>query len=359
MKNPNKIDKKDAEIAAIIGKGRKEIEKRSCLLPIIGQGFQVGDLAEVVDQTNTRIALIRLERLSQTSAVLAARVLVGEERCKTLAGFKIMPLRSQESTTLIFGSKKKDSTFFLAPHMIVSQNNLPGMALNKFISPGYTQRGFGLRASGVFPPKPLKILRTSIQGQADLQWSSSSTSPSIDLIKDGTVLGTQKLSTTAMRIKAGARLLSLKGQLWTSAGALLTDSFETKSELGALGGATDKLFKSIRDVKGQGFGLFIEQGAIINGSARFSLHAGFNISQSAETPIVEDGEATNTSEKFKISSTPVIVGATFMVPILDWMYAEINLDYKSISMELPLVNSKVTKAQMETLSFATSLGLRF
>lgn len=343
-----------------VGKGRKFIQQKTCLLSIKTQGLQEGDLAEVVDQSNTRIAVIRLERMSQSSGVLAARVLVGEERCKTLAGYKVVPLSTQINSGLNYSTSRKESLVYIAPQAVFTQTNLPGFALNKFLSPSFSQRGFGVHLASIFPSKPFRISRLPIQGQFNFSWNSVLTSPSLDLVKNSEVIGVQKISTNSMKVRTGLRLLTFNELLWTGVGGVIFENFTQKSTLApSPSGSSDQLFQALRDSSGLGFGAYAEQGFIINGSGRISVLAGLGFAHSVKTPIVEDAEASNLSDKFTISGPPFFVGVNIMVPLMEWAFAEANFDYKTMSMSLPLVNQQVTKAKYETTSFSVGAGVKF
>jgi hypothetical protein len=346
-------------VSGTIGKGRKNIQRTACIVPVKIRGMNEGELAEVLDDSKNRVAVVRLERLSRPSGNLVATVIVGEEKCSSLAGFTIRPLSLEAGSTRKDSPSNESSILHIAPQYVVYQNSLPGLALNKFLSPGYTQRGFGLRASSFFPREPAQIAKINLQGTSDIHWTSTSTSPSIDLVKDGKVLGMQKLSTQTLKIQAGARILSLNSQLSTEAGAVLYNSFFNKSAIIATGGDSDQLFPAIRDVSGRGFGIYAEQGIIIAGTTRVAVSGGIGFGDSISTPIVEDGESTNTSEKFSIQGAPIFAGLSIYLPIQKWAFTEFNLDFNSMSLQLPLVNGQVTKAQFETLGFSAGVGFRF
>lgn len=347
------------EVQGTIGKGRKNIQRTACIVPVKIRGMNEGELAEVLDDSRNRVAVVKLERLSRPSGKLVATVIVGEEKCSSLAGFTIRPLSLEDGSTRKESPSIESSILHIAPQYVVYQNSLPGLALNKFLSPGYTQRGFGLRASSLFPRKPLQISKINLQGTSDIHWTTTSTSPSIDLVKDGKVLGMQKLSTQTLKIQAGARILSLNSQLSTEAGAVLYNSFRNRSAIIATGGNSDQLFPALRDVSGQGFGIYAEQGLIIAGATRIAVSGGIGFGDSISTPIVEDGESTNTSEKFSIQGTPIFAGLSIYLPIQKWAFSEFNLDFNSMSLQLPLVNGQVTKAQFETLGLSAGVGFRF
>lgn len=317
-----------------------------------------GELAEVLDESKNRVAVVKLERLNRSAKKLAATVIVGEEKCSSLAGFTIRPFGLQPGLTLNESPAHEGSILQVAPQYVVYQNSLPGLALNKFLSPGYTQRGFGLRASGLFPRKALKISKINLQGTSDIHWTSAATSPSIDLVKNGKVLGIQKLSSKTLKIQAGARVLFLNDQLSTEVGAILYNSFAHKSTLISTAGDSDQLFPALRDVSGRGFGIYAQQALMIAGTTRIAVSGGIGLGDSVSTPIVEDGESTNTSEKFSIQGPPIFAGLSLYIPIQKWAFTEFNFDFNSMRLQLPLVNGQVTKAQFETLGFSAGVGFR-
>jgi hypothetical protein len=350
--------------AAKIGKGNRTLQRNLCQVPISGKGFKEGELAEVLDSSNTRMAVVKIEPfLFKGKKRLVATVLSGEERCKELQGKNLRKLDGSTPTQFASGNNSKitDSIVFIAPHFQVAQSSLPGLALNKFLSPGYTQQGIGFRGSGIFPRTPMEAGPLKINFNSDIAWSSLNSSPSLDLVRDGKVEGSQSIATQNLNFRAGTRVHMLGSKLWIGAGVVVFDSFKSNSNLNATGtaGSPDKLFKAVRDISGQGFGVYGEQGFVINDSAVFAVNGGIGLATTVKTPVVEDGEATNTQEAVKVESLPLFVGARIQVPFLTWIFAEVNLDYRKINMTLPLINDSVSKAQYDVMLFSAGVGLRY
>ncbi|NBO39521.1 hypothetical protein EBU99_13165 [bacterium] len=343
-----------------IGRGSKKIQRQTCLLPVEQNGLNFGDLAEVIDVSSTRIAIVRLEKMNQSSAKLVAKVLSGEDKCTSLAGFKIRPLSTDANPNQLSAASSKQTIIHISPQYLLTQNSLPGLALNKFLNPGYTQRGFALRTAGIFPREPMKVGSFELRAMGDLLWSTATTTPPLDLVRNGKVLGSQSFSTQNLQLRAGAYIPEFSGRAWSSAGLILFDSFRTQSSLLASGSeSTDQIFKVIRDISGQGFGLFAEQGILIGSSASLTVGGGIGLATSITTPLLEDGESTNTAEKFQLNGLPLYATARVHLPFLDWLFAEINLDYRLIQMQLPLINEQLTKAQYEVVGFSTGIGIRY
>ncbi|NBW82034.1 hypothetical protein EBR21_09805 [bacterium] len=350
--------------SAKVGKGNRTFQRNLCQVTISGKGLTEGDLAEVIDASSTRMAVVKIEPfVFKGKKRLVATVLSGEEKCKDLQGKELRKLDGSAQPQLSAGvvSKITDSVVFVAPQFQVSQSSLPGFALNKFLSPGYTQQGIGFRGTGIFPRTPIEAGPLKINFNSDIVWSSLNSSPSLDLVRDGKVEGSQSISTQLLNLRAGARVHMLSSKIWTGAGVIVFDSFKSNSNLNATGTASspDKLFKAVRDISGQGFGLYGEQGFVINDSAIFAVNGGIGLATSVKTPVVEDGEATNTEEGLKVESPPLFVGAKIQVPFLTWIFAEVSLDYKKINMIVPLINNAVSKAQYDSMSFSAGVGLRY
>lgn len=343
-----------------IGKGKREIQNKSCLVPVKARGLNEGDLAEVVDGSNSRIAVVRIERLPPQTGRLVANVLVGGEKCDALRGLSVRAL-TQWSPTLTGLIQKPQPTplLSLSVQYAFAQSNIPGLAMNKFLTPAYTQRGIGLRAGGNFPRQAISTPLGKFKALGDVQWAASETSPPLDLVRDGKIAGTQSLSSQAVRVRAAAQYISKESKFWTNAGALLFDSLTTKSTLNAIAGASDPVFPVVRAINANGFGLFLEQGFVLPGEARMSLLGGVSLGMRATTPLLEDGDATNTSETFTFAGTPLLAGMQIKIPFNTFAFVDLHVDYRKMELQLPLVNDKVTKAQLENLSLATGLGLQF
>lgn len=346
-----------------IGRGKRTVQRQLCQVPIIGTGFIEGDLAEVIDKSNSRVAVVKIERLKPKGR-LVATVIVGEDKCSSLRGLaiKTIPLEgSAESSGSSGGADIGRSILFVSPRFQVSQTALPGMALNKFLSPGYSQRGFGFNGVGVFPRSPITAGPLKLNFKSEIRWSQAATSPLIDLVRDGKVIGTQGISTQNLKLRVGARMNYLDSQAWTGAGLVLLDKFQTTSKLASIPGVegSDQVFQVIRDVSGSGLGLFGEQGFIINNSAIMSVGGGFGLGSKITTPIVEDGEATNTRDVVNLEGLPLYLEARLTVPFLKWIFFEVSVDYKRFAFSLPLINEGISKAQFDAVSFETGVGFRY
>jgi len=90
-----------------------------------------------------------------------------------------------------------------------------------------------------------------------------------------------------------------------------------------------------------------------------SVGGGFGIASKISTPIVEDGDATNTSDLGKVEGLPLFLEARVTVPFLRWIFIEVSVDYKRFAFSLPLINEGTTKAQYDAVSFATGVGFRY
>ncbi len=346
-----------------IGRGKRTIQRQLCQVPVTGEGLAEGDLAEVIDKSNSRVAVVKLERLKPKGR-LVATVIVGEDKCSSLRGLAVRTLSSEGSASSSGGSGGADigrSLLFVSPRFQVSQTALPGMALNKFLSPGYSQRGFGFNGVGVFPRNSIVTGPLKLNFKSEIRWSQATTSPLIDLVRDGKVIGTQGISTQNLNLRVGAKINYLNSQAWTGAGLVLLDKFQTSSKLASIPGVegSDQVFQVIRDVSGSGLGLFGEQGFIINNSAIMSVGGGFGLGSKISTPIVEDGEATNTSDLAKVEGLPLYLEARVTVPFLKWIFVEMSVDYKRFAFSLPLINEGISKAQYDAVSFSTGVGFRY
>jgi len=353
--------KKNSDTVGVgkIGSGSRNVQKKTCLVPVKIRGMNEGELAEVLDRGQNRVAIVRLVRVNRNSSRLMAQVLVGEENCSSLSGYAIRPLSSSSAASALASGTQISEVASLSGAFIVHQLSLPGLALNKFLSPGYTQRGFGLRASAAFPRQPMRFGKFNLQGSAGVVFSSSATSPALDIVKEGKVIGTQNFATTAYQFRGGARALTSDARLWTEVGLVLLDSLASKSTLAKAGTNVDALFPAVRELNGQGFGLYAEQGLVVGQNARLSLSGALGLGTKYKTPVLEDGEATNTSENFKTEGLPIFAGINLNVPVWRGAYAELNFDYANVKLSLPLVNDQLSKSQIEKLSFSLGAGYRF
>lgn len=345
-----------------IGKGTKTLQRKTCQVPFTGKGLSEGDLAEIIDNDGERVALVRLERYKKPNGRLVATVLVGEEKCSQLRGLNVRPAGglTQPGIATAIGSEKP-SLVQVAPNFSVTQTSMPGLALNKFLSPGYTQRGFAIQVDGNYPRTPMKIGPLDVSFNSDFKWASLSTSPALDIVKDGQVAGMQSVSTQNTRLRAGARVHLFNSRIWSGAGLTLLDSFQTSSSLSSTGTTegADKLFKVVRDLKGNSFGVYAEQGFLINNAATFSICGGLGFISSVKTPLIEDADATNTSEDVKVEGVPLYLAGKINVPFFKLAFAEVNLDLKRLSMTIPLINENVSKAQYDVMTFSAGVGIRF
>lgn len=326
-----------------------------------------GELAEILNNEEQRIALARIERVTVTDKtkkkknILAATVISGEENCGKLTGLRLRPLTNGSSFLSASSSSSQNTLAQLSPTFLVAQTSLPGLALNKFLSPGYSQRGYAINATGLFPRDPIPIGALKLNATSEVKWSSLSTSPSLDLVRDGKVQGSQNIATQNLNIRTGARIHYLDSRLWSGAGAILFKSLKTTSTLAAAPGEanSDKLFQVVRDISGRGFGLYAEQGVNISNAATLSFGGGIGLGTKLETPIIEDGDATNTSTTAKVESLPFFAGAKLQIPFFRWIFADVQLDYERFSLSIPLVNDSTSKAQMDVISFSAGVGVRF
>ncbi len=342
-----------------VGKGKRNIQKKTCLVPVQIRGMNEGDLAEVIDAQQNRVAVVRLVRLTRPAGRLAAQVLVGEENCSSLSGYTIRPLPSLTTTGTQATGTSANPVASVAAQFMVIQFALPGLGLNKFLSPGYTQRGFGLRASGAFPRQPMQLGMFRLQAALAGLFSNSVTTPAIDIISNGQVLGTQRFSTTAIQLRAGARALTADSRLWTETGVILFDRISNKSSLAKSSESVDTLFAAIREFNGQGFGLYAEQGIVVGQNIRLSFWGGLGLGTKYKTPVLEDGDATNTSENFKTEGLPFYAGININIPVWRGAFSEINFDLSNVKLSLPLINEQQSKSQIERLSFSLGGGYRF
>ncbi|MEY3900725.1 MAG: hypothetical protein RL189_31 [Pseudomonadota bacterium] len=349
------------ETVGKVGRGQRKVKFDTCQVPVIGKDLVEGDLAEIIDKSGQRVALVKIERIKSSSQRLVGTVLVGSEKCNQLRGLAMRPVVSGESGgSATESGKGKNDILRVAPKYILAQSALPGLALNKFLTPGYTQRGFAVGGSVLLPREPIAVGRSKINFKTDVAWTSLTTSPSIDIVKDGKIEGIQSITTQIINARAGARIFYLDARLWSGVGAILYDSFKSKSQVSSVnGGDAEKILRVIRDLNGSGFGLYAEQGFIINRAAEISLSGGIGLKTSITTPIVEDGDATNASETASIEGLPLFAGASFRIPFLSMLFAEVNLEYRKYAFSVPLINDGTSKAQFDNLLFAAGLGVNF
>lgn len=341
-----------------IGKGRKQIQRKSCQVPVNGGNLTEGELAEVLDSSNTRVAIVKMEKLKNR---LVATVISGEEQCSNLRGLSVKPLSAGGKAAGESETADEQPMLYLAPRYQVSQNALPGLALNKFLTPGYTQKGFQIAGVGIFPRKPIAAGPLMLNFKVEGQFSSVSSSPLIDLVRDGKVLGSQNIGTTALNLRGGGRINYLSSQAWSGAGIILLDKLASKSTLTASGtpDPANPVFQVIRDISSSGFGIYAEQGFIINNSAIVMLSGNLGFGTKVTTPVVEDGDATNTGETLTVASPPVALDAKLVVPFVKWVFAEVAVDYRKFSVTVPLINNSVSKAQIDVTRVSAGVGIRY
>jgi hypothetical protein len=349
------------ETVGKVGRGQRKIKLDTCQVPVIGKDLVEGDLAEIIDKSGQRIALVKIERMKSSAARLVGTVLVGSEKCSQLRGLAMRAVVSGESGGSAADSgKSKNDILRVVPKYILAQSALPGLALNKFLTPGYTQRGYAVSGSVLLPRNPIAVGPTKFNFKTDASWTSLTTSPSIDIVKDGKIEGIQSINTQSISARAGGRIFYLDSHLWSGIGAILYDSFKSKSQVSSVNGAdAEKILRVIRDLNGSGFGLYAEQGFIINRAAEVSISGGIGLKTSITTPIVEDGDATNASENATVQGLPLFAAASFRIPFLSLFFAEVNLDYRKYAFSVPLINNGESKAQYDNLLFAAGLGVNF
>lgn len=349
----------DNKNAVKVGKGKRMIQRKLCQVPINGSGFSEGDLAEVVDNSGSRIAVVKIERLKRDK--LIATVITGEDKCSSLRGLAIKSFTPDGNGSGSADVSSEQTMLLIAPRYQVAQTALPGLALNKFLTPGYTQKGLEFSGLGIFPRTPIPTGPLKINFKAEGRFSNLNTSPVLDLVRDGKILGTQNIATQAITLRGGGRINYLASRAWTGAGLVLVDSYQSKSTLtaGPNAGTENPVFPVVRDLKVSGFGIYGEQGFILNNSAIVALGFGLGLGTKVSTPIVEDGDATNTAEELKLDSPPVYLEARLAVPFIKWIFAEVSIDYRKLSLTVPLINNGVSKAQFDLSRISAGVGFRY
>lgn len=344
-----------------VGSGQRKVQLNTCQVPVIGKELIEGNLAEIVDSSGRRVALVKIERIKSSPGRLFGTVLVGSEKCRQLRGLAMRAIvtGAPVQAATIAGKRRYDVAR-ITPQFILAQTALPGLALNKFLTPGYTQRGFAVGSSLLLPRHPFTIGSAPVSFKMDTVWAGLTTSPAIDIVKDGKIEGIQTIATQSINARAGTRIHYLDSQLWSGIGAVLYDGFQSKSKVTSLNGSdAEKILRVIRDLKGNGFGVFAEQGIVINNTVEVSLSGGVGLKTAISTPIVEDGDATNSSEKATIQGLPIFAGASLRIPFLRILFAEVNLEYRKYTFRVPLINQGETKAQYDSFTFASGLGISF
>lgn len=353
---------KNIESVGKIGRGQKTIERKTCQVPFVGKGLSEGDLVEIINKKDERVAIARLEKFKPSEGRLVATLLVGEEKCATLQGLALRVFKN-DSRTKASSDENEDYTksiLLIAPRFQIAQTSLPGLALNKFLTPGYLQKGLTIHADGTFPRQPLQLGSLKLNFTTEVNWSTLATAPALDVVSQGNILGLQSTTSQILDARFIPRFFFLDERLWTGT-VLGFHQIKNQSTLKSLNdeNVNEQIFQVVRDVNGRFIVIAVELGFIIKKSAIVSILAGFGIKSTLKSPIIEDGDATNVTENLVSDSIPVFLGAKALIPIYQWIFSEITLDYKKFSFSIPLVNSGSSKASYELMSFAAGVGIRF
>jgi hypothetical protein len=342
-----------------ISRTKKTKSTTSCLVEILNSKFATGDYVEIIDTNQKRLGTAKVGKKNSKTNRAAAIVIDGNTNCNIYRGKQIRALRTGAASHSASFFSATDKIVFIIPQYIVTQNTVPGLGLNKFISPSFNQKGFGARVSGVFPKTPIRISNFNFKSHVSAGFESSQTSPAIDLVKEQIVAGSQSISTTKIDARGGIRALFNPLSLWAELGAVLYESTNSKSKLTKISNDEAALFQAIRDVSGSTFGLYLGTGALIASSTELSLVAGIGLGGSYKTPIIEDGNFTNTSETMATQGIPIFADVAVKVPLIDLLFAEVNLQYKNVPLLIPLINDETSKVQSESLSFRVGMGVQF
>lgn len=332
--------------------------KSACLIEITSPDFVKGDYIEIIGNNEKRIGLAKAGRSSSKNRTTRALVIDGTKNCKIYKGKLARRVNFGENS---FSSQKTNpaqKAFFIIPQYVVTQHTVPGLALNKFISPSYNQKGFGLRVSGVFPKTPLQISSYRFKTRFSAAFEQAQTSPALDLFREGVVIGSQSIVSTLINAQGGIRSLFAGPSAWAEIGAVLYESLTSKSSLKKTSNDEAELFQAIRDVSGSKFGLYLALGIVMSNSAEISLHSGIGLGGKYTTPIIEDGNFTNTSSSIKTNGIPIFAGTELRIPLMEILYAEVGLEYKNTPLLIPLINDEISKAQFESLSVRVGAGLQ-
>lgn len=331
----------------------------ACIVEILNSTFETGEYLEIIDSNQRRLGTAKAGRKNSKTNRATAVVIDGSRNCNIYKGKNVRKLITENRAILGPTYSAADKSVFIIPQYIVTQYTVPGLALNKFISPSYNQKGFGLRVTGVLPKRPFQIARFNFKTHVSAGFESAQTSPAIDLLRDQLVQGNQSISSTRIDARGGVRALFAPASSWAEIGAVLYESTTSKSSLNKTAQDEAALFQAIRDVSGSTFGLYAGFGALIADSSEISIYSGIGLGGSYTTPIIEDGSFTNTSETLNTEGIPLFAEAAVKVPLLDLLFVEVNLQYKNIPLLIPLINDETSKAQSESLSFRVGAGLQF
>lgn len=342
-----------------ISRTKKTTGKNTCLIELLNSEFAAGEYVEIVNSSGKRLGVAKASKSNKKSGRAKALVIDGTRNCDRYKGQTVRRLNAGHASNLTGVGGVSSKVVFIIPRYIVSQHTNPGLALNKFITPAYNQKGFGLTAAGIFPRTPFQLASLHLKTHINANFETAKTSPAIDLIKDDVVLGSQAISTTTIDVRGGLRVLFTSIASWAEVGAILYENATSKSTLKQAGQNETVLFQAVRDISGSGFGVYFGYGFFVSNSAEVSLHSGIGLGGAYKTPLIEDGSFTNSSEKLKPNGLPIFAGASLKVPFMSLMVAEIDVKFKNLPITIPLINEETSKAQSETLSFRIGAGLQF
>lgn len=342
-----------------VSRVKKSRGKDTCLIEVKNSPFAAGELIEIIDSNGQRIGVAKAGRQNAKNRRAKALILDGTRKCKSYQGQSVRSLAEPRSSFGKSTSAVSDNMLFISPRYVVTQYTLPGLALNKFITPAFNQKGFGIIASGIFPKKPISLGAIAIKANIEVNFESGKSSPPLDLVKDGVVEGTQNIATTLLDVRGGVRALFSNSSSWAELGAVVFERLSTKSTLLKSGDDESEIFQTIRDLSGGGFGGYLGYGLSFGNAAEIALHSGIGFASSYTTPIVEDGNFTNTSEKLEPDGLPVFAGISIKIPLMKFVFTEVDLRYKITPLKIPLINDEVSKAQAELLSIRAGAGLQF
>lgn len=342
-----------------ISRSKKTNGKNSCLIELVNSEFATGEFLEVIDSSGKRLGVVKAGKRSEKSGRAKALVIDGTRNCNSYKGKTVRRLGAGQASGLNGAGGVASKSLFIIPRYVVSQHTIPGLALNKFITPAYNQKGFGLMVAGVFPRNPLQIASLNLKTHFNASFESAKTSPALDLVRDGVVAGSQAISSTTIDARGGLRAIFTSIASWVELGAVLYESTTSKSTLQKTGQEETELFQAVRDLSGSSFGIYFGYGLFISNSAEVSFHSGIGLGGAYKTPLIEDGSFTNNSEELKPNGLPFFAGASVKVPLMNLMVAEIDVKFKNLPILIPLINEEMSKAQSETLSFRIGAGLQF
>ena len=342
-----------------VSKSKKTKTKSSCIIEIVNSNFEQGEYIEIFDSSQRRMGTAKAGRKNSKTNQTRALVIDGNTNCNLYKGKQVRRLSTGTSATFGASLSASEKMFFILPQYIVTQYTIPGLALNKFISPSYNQKGFGLRVSGLLPKKPVQLSLFSFKTHFSAGYEASQTSPAIDLLRDQLVAGNQIIATTKIDARGGVRAVFTRASSWAEIGAVLYESTTAKSSLNKSSQDETALFQAVRDISGKTFGIYLALGATVAQSSEFSVHSGIGLGGSYSTPIVEDGSFTNTSTAIATNGLPIFAGVAVKIPVMNLLFVEVNLDYKNLPLLIPLINDEVSKAQSESLAIRVGAGMQF